>query len=73
MSSKAVFRPALFISSLLLANVGYAEQLRQFIKDHGRYATVATTNRPRMSWEHCISRMSHRMRRARSTNYTISS
>jgi len=26
MSSKAVFRPALVISSLLLANVGYAEQ-----------------------------------------------
>ena len=27
MSSKAVFRPALVISSLLLANVGYAEQV----------------------------------------------
>jgi hypothetical protein len=26
MSSKAVFRPALVISSLLLANIGYAEQ-----------------------------------------------
>jgi len=45
---------------------------RQFIKDHGRYATVITTNPPRMSWDRRIFRMSRRMRRARSTDYTIS-
>src|SRR3981081_453620 len=46
---------------------------RHFTRDHGRFAMVAITSQPSMSWEPCMRRMSRPVRRARSTDCTINS